>query len=252
MMTAKEFATVKRLQGARDGAMRYAHTIKADGARNHYKNVRKSIREQVKRARRDNAKLVAIKRVGSARPVTVVMQALLRRIAQVREAAVLWARERIAEVAADLAKHGWDLEQAAPYDRSHTSWDRAERARQLVRNAKHNFYAKLTLAAEGYGYGRPGEPNVRVMNAEAGERFIRQCVEDAEASYISFVFKMDAKVGACTAAHIDERNVWSYSHLYVTTAAGAQQIWRTQQIENRSVLGKYFPQWPSRQVKEAK
>jgi hypothetical protein len=246
MNTAKEFASIKRLQAERDGALRYARSVQ-DGTFNGYKNPKGIIRAQVRRARQHNAKLVALKAAGSVRPVTVVMQALLPLITEAREHGAQYAREDIAAVAADLAAHGWDLTQAAPTSYK-TLWDRGERAAQQQRNAKHAFYAKLTQPVSK-GYRSPGEPDLRAMDADAGARYVLECVENAESSYLAFVFKMDAKAGPCTAARIEGSHVWSYSHLYVTTAAGDKQTWHTKQITNRSCLGKYFPQWPSRLLK---
>ena len=71
----------------------------------------------------------------------------------------------------------------------------------------------------------------------------------AALAYDAFIAKLIAKVGDCVAATIDGSHVWGYSHLTVTKADGSVEVWKTQQILNRSVLGTLFNQWPSRRVK---
>jgi hypothetical protein len=90
------------------------------------------------------------------------------------------------------------------------------------------------------------------MSAEGCDRFVTECRDEAAAQYEKFVSKLVRKIGDCETAALSGNHVWSNSLLKITKADGSVEHWKTQQITNRSVLGKYFPQWPSRKLKESK
>jgi hypothetical protein len=260
MNTAKELAQISRLRRERDGNVNCARSwSENDRKYTSDKVCRKLVRDSLKSARRLNRKLVTIKRAGTQRPVSIVMTALLPLIEGVRASAIEFANSEVTRVRELLATNGGNVDAFAPAENDYsTEWDRRKRAERDARRAYRAWILKLThptvAKPEGYeGTERSAAREaVRELDADGVQRYERDVIEDAEWSYIAYVFKMDAKVGKVTAArlHGNRPGVWSQSHLIVTTEGGQEVIWRTQQIENRSVLGKYFPQWPSRIVKE--
>lgn len=161
------------------------------------------------------------------------------------DAAAGYAKEVIDKVAAALAKVGMDREIYAPYPES---WGVSKSVyRQGL--AKYQLVHKLTRGLASSR--RPDTPDICVMDEEFCEKFVKECREDAALQYEKFVFKLVHKIGDCETAVLSGNHVWSNSLLKVTMADGSIENWSTKQITNVSKLGKYFPQWPSRQVKGA-
>jgi hypothetical protein len=159
------------------------------------------------------------------------------------DAASAYGKEVIDKVAAELAKAGMDRELYAPYPKAFNMGKYEYRQKQ----AKYALVRKLTRGLESSR--RPGTPDICVMDEEFCEKFITECREQAAGQYENFVAKLVHKIGDCESAKLSGNHVWSNSLLKVVKADGSIENWKTQQITNRSVLGKYFPQWPSRQVK---
>ena len=98
----------------------------------------------------------------------------------------------------------------------------------------------------------------RVSGLTAGvdaDEFKASEVEDAvfraRAQFLMYADKLTFKVGEVTEAKLQTLNgVWGESYLYVTTAEGNNECWKTQTIVNRSCLGKLFYQWPTRKLKK--
>jgi hypothetical protein len=262
MNTAKELAQISRLRRERDGAVSCARSWRENDRKYTADKICLKIeRDSVKTARRANRKLVTIKRTGTHRPITIVMRALLTLIEGVRASAIEFANSEVTRVHALLDTYQGNINGFAPGDDNYTTtWDKRERFEREAKRAYRAWILKLTHPTvektEGYetSEARAQRESIRELGTDGVQRYERDVIEDAEFSYIAYVFKMDAKVGKVTAArlhgmHGNRPGVWSHSHLIVTNEAGQEIIWRTQQIENRSVLGKYFPQWPSRIVK---
>jgi len=167
--------------------------------------------------------------------------------AQAVLAARKYAEEQIAEIKADLEKHGWDLNKAAPYPNSITTG----RKQYIEMIGKYQLYSSVTQwAGNGIRRGGRGEPNPVEMSPEGCQRHTTRLEEIAAFNYDAFICKLVMKVGACKSANLHGDHVWQSSTLTVVLKDGTKQRWFTQQITNRSVLGKYFPQWPTRLMKE--
>jgi len=158
------------------------------------------------------------------------------------------AEEAIKNVHIALAAHEWNINAAAPYPR-----DLGGGLQFFAARVKHNLFHAVTQQgpARGYQSNNGTRPVYVVMDAERGQRYITQQMEQAAAEYDAFILKLINKVGDVTAAVLHGNHVWSYSTLIVTKPDGSKVAWRTQQIMNYSKNGKPFHQYPSRKVKIA-
>lgn len=157
------------------------------------------------------------------------------------------AEEAIKNVHIALAAHEWNINAAAPYPRALGGGLQFFAAR-----AKHNLFHAVTQQdpARGYQSNNGTRPVYVVMDAERGQRYITQQMEQAAAEYDAFVTKLINKVGDVVAAVLHGNHVWSYSTLIVTKPDGSKVAWQTQQIINYSKHGKPFNQWPSRKLRK--
>lgn len=262
MNTAKELAKIVQARKARDAKMFYARQYAGPWANlSHHKPgvAKRNVRDQVKGARKENHKLVALLRIGRARPVSLVMAALMTRIEDARRGALAFVAHEMDLLATALVTHRGNVNAIAPEMPRGDIWNRRYQLEREIAMMKRSWVFSVTKAtvenperhyepeAE-----RAARESIREIDPEGIERFTRDSIEDAEYTYLEFVFKMDAKVGEAAAARMHDKGLWYHSHLIVTKPDGSEVIWFTQQIENRSKLGKYFPQWPSRIVKEIK
>lgn len=117
-------------------------------------------------------------------------------------------------------------------------WDRALVANNDAAKARRSFAARVCGLVE---------------NCDAEEFATKEtetAVYFARAQFLEYAWKLDTKVGAVTEAKLQTLNgVWGESYLYVTTAEGVAQCWKTQTIINHSVYGTPYFQWPTRIVK---
>lgn len=164
-------------------------------------------------------------------------------IADAQKWAAKMAREHIAKVIQELVAADWDLEKAAPYPRSMG----VSRADFTFGMRRFNFFRAITTPRKSSR--NMHEPNFCDRNPAAIEKIVKEARKDAAAKYEAFIEKLEQKVGAHTSAKLQGNHVWGWSFLTVETPSG-EQIWKTRQITNVSVLGLYFPQWPSRKVKK--
>lgn len=238
MMNAKEMMQVYKLAERRDGEMSLARRY-ATAKASHYasdKQNAKTARKYVKSARKINAKLVAIKATGSARPMSLVFRTVIGLISEAREDARQYAVDALANIAAQIAAAG-SIEAATPIDELprgiYSDWSDAAkklRAKHDRQQARRSFFHM-------------------VSTPEGAAKFILDEVQSAEAQYVEFACKLERKVGEVTEATLDGSHVWGLSVLTVKTVGGETVKWQTRQITNTSVLGKRFPQWPSRVIK---
>lgn len=164
---------------------------------------------------------------------------------QAMEGAERWAREVVESVRLDLIAADWDVKVAAPYP--HSSGGFAFH----VALRRYNTFAALTKWVKA-SCGM-NDPCPVTMPEDRVERFVKNARDGAAASYVAYVQKLLLKVGpGVVTATLDENGVWGYSHLTVTFENKAPEVWHTRQIANVSKLGKYFPQWPTRKVKNYK
>lgn len=152
------------------------------------------------------------------------------------------AKVTVRFISKNLEAAKWDRHAYAPYPRS--TLMSPVNYRSAV--DKYNLVASLTRGRTTSR--RPGDPDLCDIVPEYVEKFIANARADAAAQYETFVAKLVHKIGDCETATLDGNHVWAHSILTVTKTASVEK-WKTQQITNRSVLGKYFPQWPSRKVK---
>lgn len=243
MMNVKEFATVKtqgeQRAAAMNNARHWAAAIKTPQewtTAKDLKNYAGYVRDSLKTARKAHAKIMAAKRAGSARPVSLVMAAILPLMETMAHDAADRTTKYIAEVRAKVAAEGLDV--AFPEAARLTTqeqWNRAAVAKRDRQNARRAEAARLTDAAKGADYAL---------------KMIEDAVYGARAQFLAYAWKLEAKVGNVTEATLQVlRGVWGESYLYVTTAEGVAQCWKTQTIVNRSVLDNLFYQWPTRTVK---
>ena len=144
----------------------------------------------------------------------------------------------------DLANHGWDMNKAAPYPRG----AHMNRVAFMLAQQKYSLYGALV---ETVSSRSPSDPHI-VKSSERRERqYIEASIERAAGQYDAFVAKLVSKIGACDSAALEGSHVWGYSILTVTKGEAVER-WQTQQIENVSVNGFRFPQWPSRKLKPGK
>jgi len=160
------------------------------------------------------------------------------------------AEQVIERVYAELEKHGWDINAAAPRADSF----RMGRTQYQQVNSKRILYSSLTKRPEGvsesYSFRDTG-PKIVERDPEGAARFISNSEQDAAYQYDMFICKMVGKVGEVTDASIEGDHVWGHSILTVNLPSGEKQLWKTQQIVNYSVYGRPYLQWPSRTVKGA-
>lgn len=115
---------------------------------------------------------------------------------------------------------------------------------------KHHEYTKhLELWRKLVGHNGDGY----VVCKTKADAFIAQNQDIAISSWEAFVTKLIHKTGGdVVAAELLPcrlNQAWTYSIIRVTLADGTIQNWKTQSIVNRSSLGTYFNQFPTRQVK---
>lgn len=192
------------------------------------------VKAETKRAATER-KVAAIKEAvakGVASPIALA-------IAPLRQAAAAsardWATSTAEKAKIKLAEFGFDPYAAAPDAPHHAS--KLERRAAADRRA---HLARFVTCRDNRNWA---------WSDVAAQRYVAATVAETEASFDSFVLKLDSKVGAHTAAELIAGATWGYSILRVTLADGAVQHWKTQRIVNCSALGNLFNQWPTRIVK---
>ena len=237
MMTDKEFATIRTQSRNRTNEMRAARRWADDD--NKYtdrKTCVKYAREAIKRARKANRKIVAAKAAGSARPVSVVMAAVLPLMETFAKRAADGTLEHIAAVRAKVQAEGLDVAfPDVPYSSCKTRADYIKRDHAL---------AARRFAANVCGL------NEHVTAEQASDEAVEESVYCARYNFIAYAWKLDSKVGEVVAAKLTvHAGVWGESLLDVTKADGSVVRWKTQTITNYSVYGTPYFQWPTRIVK---
>lgn len=162
------------------------------------------------------------------------------------ERAAKEARATVAAVMADMEANGWDLQKAAPRARSFG----VSRYEYRAASTKHSLYSSLTVSVEGSRH--IDAPDIRKRDAKSVTKYVDAAKADAAYQYDAFVWKLCNKCGPVTAAVLKGSHVWGYSFLTVTKADSTTEVWKTQMIVNRSVLGTLFNQFPTRKVKVPK
>jgi hypothetical protein len=240
MLTDKEFVLIRTQAANRAAAMKTARHY-AEYPRDKYfddKYCRKLTRDAVKAARKAHVKLLAAKIAGSARPITVVLAAVLPMMEGFAKAAADRTAEFIATVRASVAAEGLDVAFPEPVRPAYNDYNRERRAKYDRAVARRSFAARVSGLVEG------------VSADDVATREIENAVFFARSSFLSYAWKLDSKVGDVTAATLTTVfGVWGESFLDVTKADGSVIRWKTQTITNYSVYGTPYFQWPTRIVK---
>lgn len=101
---------------------------------------------------------------------------------------------------------------------------------------------------KGYYYGNG--PKMVYFDSDKTSELIVRAEALAAMDYEAFVYKLvEQKVGDHTAAElVPMQGIWTHSILTVTKKDGTVEQWETKRIINRSVHGKLFFQWPTRNI----
>lgn len=171
------------------------------------------------------------------------------------EAATKHANERVAKNLAKLAAVGWDANVLAPCPRYVSKYGKSTTHEMYAAYEKASTEHKLAHCFVEVVSGdrhreASAEPVIVRRDEEKVIRFVTSCEEGTADQYNAFICKLVGKIGPnALSATLSGNHVWSYSILVVTMRDGTVQHWKTQQITNCSVLGNYFPQWPTRLLK---
>lgn len=150
------------------------------------------------------------------------------------------ARQYIEEVNAKLAAHDYDFNAAYPEP---DFYARDYRYQKFIKTEARSLVKPMGRVS----YMR-NAPLIVIMCAEGIERYVQNEIKSAEASFEAFAFKLAHKIGECQSASLDVEGTWGYSVLRVIKSTGVER-WQTRRISNRSKLGKWFNQFPTRKLK---
>lgn len=153
------------------------------------------------------------------------------------------ARKTIAEMTAKIKAANWNLDEVAPEGHYHND---PRHVYEAKRDERNHYYSVFDTKRESYA---PGAKTIAVRSLTSERDYIGRAMERAADQYDLFVLKLVKKIGPdAVSATLEGNHVWEYSILTITMKDGSVQRWKTQQIMNRSKLGLWFPQWPSRQM----
>lgn len=239
MMNHKEFAIVKTQTEAKNASLRSARDWLARIGDKYFseKDCRAWAKAAVKNARKASRKIVAAKRAGTARPVSLILATMIPLMEVMAKDASERTLAHIADVRAKVEALGLDAAFPEPARLTgNDRWNRAKVAAFERKTAARRFAGKVT--------------------GEGKEEFELKEIEDAifmaEQQFRAYADKLEYKVGEVTEARLQViYSVWGSSYLHVLTAAGNYETWHTQTIVNRSKLDKLFYQWPTRKLKKA-
>lgn len=161
-------------------------------------------------------------------------------------------KNNIEGVKAKIKEHNGDISKFAAYPaRNLPHHDRVSAL------SYRNFVHTLIESIEGSYKSKmedgchSGDYTYKISKAKC-DKYIKQSEDATFDFYVSFVQKLNRKVGECTKAQLIDHgggNVWGLSVLQITKPDGTKENWKTQIILNCSVLGNVFNQWPTRKVK---
>lgn len=160
------------------------------------------------------------------------------------DAAVANAQAMINRIFAHLENNDWDLNKAYPYPTGFMRRDLYAQAKDLRELAD-----SVTTRVDAISVWRG---SCKVRPSEEGVKYeLEQAALEAQASYNAYVTKLTMKVGCgVVAANMGYvRGIWSDSNLTVEKNDGTKEVWNTKCIVNRSKLGKWFNQFPTRKLK---
>lgn len=144
-----------------------------------------------------------------------------------------------------LSQHGYNID--AAYPRPSTNMSRA--AYQAAYDLRCAVEAIVDFEKSTY---RLNEVRIVKVSADKIIYELEQTTLNAEASFDAYVTKLNIKVGTgiVDAQMGYVKGVWSNSNLIVTKNDGSREVWNTKCIINRSKLGRWFNQFPTRKLKD--
>lgn len=157
-------------------------------------------------------------------------------------------------VIAALIAAGWDMQKAFPHPHgsmSRAQYKHADAARKNAERFTQWDHAKRTL--ESNRMNGPEPVKLKRTEAEQVAKLDAEAARDAKLALQSYCWKLAGKIQSeladgdtvAGATYAGTSNVWGWSFVNVTTAAGGSQSWKTKMIVNFSVYGKAFNQWPT-------
>ena len=194
-------------------------------------------------AKREQAKQAAAKEMGAKfNDSSSLIKVLESHLGEYKAMAKKRAEEFVENKLDYLSKHDWDLNKAVPRAVGYgTDYTMAQNQRSL--------YTSITKSKGNSYSSRPGDPEFREPDQQKIDRYVKNSVEDAEASYREFMAKMIMKIGKPVVDAVMTGNIWMDAVLTVTTNDGEQQVWNTKMIVNFSKYQRMFNQFPSRRKK---
>jgi len=189
-------------------------------------------------AKRAQAKQVAAKAMGARfNDSSSLIKVLESHLDEYKAMAKQRAEEFIENKLDYLSKHDWILNKAAPYPSGYgADYKRVQNMRSLYNSITKSKFTSRPV----------GEPDILAPDQQKIDRYVKNSVDGAEASYREFMAKMITKIGKPV---IDAKmlgNIWTNAVLTVTTNDGEEQVWNTKMILNFSKYQKMFNQFPSR------
>lgn len=154
------------------------------------------------------------------------------------------AQEFIDSKLKTLKDGDWDLNKVAPAPRA-TSVSRTAYQEMLQ---KRSVFLHITSAKNAST--RVGDPtDIRTVNHAGVERYVKNAVTSAEASYKEFMQKMITKIGKPVVEASMTGSIWTGAVLTVKTDDGESQTWKTKMILNFSKYQTMFNQFPTTRAK---
>ncbi len=134
-----------------------------------------------------------------------------------------------------LKKGNWDINVVAPRATS-------KMGREQYRWS--SSYRQMLLSITD------GSDDIRSPSPKKKDKYVQIAIEQAQDSYMAWVYKMIDKIGAPVVKASVSGDPWVRSRLEVETKDGELQTWDTKMIINYSKYHKPFHQFPSRKEKE--
>lgn len=148
---------------------------------------------------------------------------------------VQFIKDSLLEIAIKLEAAAYNINVAYPYP----GRDVRERAKALMMTENRRYAEKF--------FNLTGVDNNTVAVRNDIETVIATLADKMVSDHFDgYIYKLSRKIGKPVATAKHQGSIWNNCTLTVTCQDGDTQVWHTKCIFNRSVLGKYFNQWPTR------
>ena len=189
------------------------------------------------------AKVNAARRAYLAIIETPIAQAVEPERRNAIRSAVKASREYYTKLRNALAKGDYILDNVAPKPERNLIYKDHEKYK-MMDETRSTFLRFFDFDVHIYDYTGNGRPR-----AGAYRNLLREAIDETNARYDAFVYKLVKKVGEHSEAALVGSHVWSHSILTVTTPTGVQR-WKTKSKWNYSKYGLAYMQWPSLELKK--